>query len=347
MPFPGRCTLTPMTSTRLRDKRPTGLTALLLGLLAVSPARAQVVEYYHTDAIGNVRAITDASGNVIERHDYQPYGEEWLPQGGTQPLRFTGKERDAETGLDYFGARYYGSKIGRFTTVDPVYTWRENLVDPQRWDRYAYARNNPLKYTDPDGRAINLVAGGIGAGIGGVAGFVGSAWAQHAQGGAFVLQNAWAAAAGGAVSGGLAGLTLGTSLAAQGGIGAVVAIGAGTNAVGGAVTRSLDSSEGTRPGDFKEVAIDLGVGAAGGVIGAKATGAWSGSIRQLEATEAGMRESARAGGAGSFGAAHGAAGVAGATAAARTTAEVTGTVVGAKTTNVAAPRIRVELEKKE
>ena len=141
-----------------RDSRLTGLTALLLGLLAASPARARVVEYYHTDAIGNVRAITDASGNVIERHDYQPYGEEWLPQGGTQPLRFTGKERDAETGLDYFGARYYGSKIGRFTTVDPLYTWRENLVDPQRWNRYAYARNNPLRYVDPDGRAIDTIA---------------------------------------------------------------------------------------------------------------------------------------------------------------------------------------------
>ena len=56
----------------------------------------------------------------------------------------------------YFGARYYGSKIGRFTTVDPVYTWRENLVDPQRWNRYAYARNNPLRYVDPDGRVLVL-----------------------------------------------------------------------------------------------------------------------------------------------------------------------------------------------
>ena len=149
-----------MMRTMLRDSRPAGLSALLLALLAAPPARAQVVEYYHTDAIGNVRAITDASGNVIERHDYQPYGEEWLPQGGTQPLRFTGKERDVETGLDYFGARYYGSKIGRFTTTDPVYTWQENLVDPQRWNRYAYARNNPLRYTDPDGRAtVDTISG--------------------------------------------------------------------------------------------------------------------------------------------------------------------------------------------
>ena len=60
----------------------------------------------------------------------------------------------------YFGARYYGSKIGRFTTTDPVYTWQENLVDPQRWNRYAYARNNPLRYTDPDGRAtVDTISG--------------------------------------------------------------------------------------------------------------------------------------------------------------------------------------------
>jgi RHS repeat-associated protein len=58
----------------------------------------------------------------------------------------------------YFGARYYGSRIGRFTTIDPVYTWQENLVDPQRWNRYAYARNNPLRYKDPDGRVIETVA---------------------------------------------------------------------------------------------------------------------------------------------------------------------------------------------
>ena len=58
----------------------------------------------------------------------------------------------------YFGARYYGSKIGRFTTVDPVYTWRENVVDPQRWNRYAYGRNNPLRFVDPDGRDAIPVA---------------------------------------------------------------------------------------------------------------------------------------------------------------------------------------------
>jgi RHS repeat-associated protein len=110
------------------------------------------IEYYHLDAIGSVRAVTNQSGAVIERHDYQPFGEELNPPTGSQSHQFTGQERDAETGMDYFGARYYSGKRARFTTIDPVYTWQENLVDPQRWNRYAYVRNNPLRYTDPDVR---------------------------------------------------------------------------------------------------------------------------------------------------------------------------------------------------
>lgn len=52
----------------------------------------------------------------------------------------------------YFGARYYRSKVGRFTTVDPSMTPTQNIADPQRWNRYAYGRNNPLRNVDPDGR---------------------------------------------------------------------------------------------------------------------------------------------------------------------------------------------------
>jgi len=144
---------------------PAGLALLLL--IAATPSQAgEVVEYYHLDAIGNVRAVTNAAGQVVERHDYLPFGEECTTGpcasnpglNAGQPRKFTGKERDPETGLDYFGARYYGSKIGRFTTVDPAYVLQANLVDPQRWNKYAYARNNPLKYTDPDGRLIDTIA---------------------------------------------------------------------------------------------------------------------------------------------------------------------------------------------
>jgi RHS repeat-associated protein len=134
-------------------------TLVLLGTAAT--ARAQVVEYYHMDGLGSVRAVSAQNGTLVERHDYLPFGEECTTgpcaanpgAGAGQARKFTGKERDQETGLDYFGARHYGAKIARFTAVDPVYTWRENLVNPQLWNRYGYARNNPLRYVDPDGRA--------------------------------------------------------------------------------------------------------------------------------------------------------------------------------------------------
>jgi RHS repeat-associated protein len=90
------------------------------------------------------------------RREGGPFGDKVGPQIAPLDKRlFTGKERDAETGQDYFEARYLRSGVGRFTTIDPVYTWSENLEDPQRWNRYAYVRNNPLRYTDPDGRVID------------------------------------------------------------------------------------------------------------------------------------------------------------------------------------------------
>ncbi len=135
--------------------------ALVAALVSCAPpAAAQVVEYYHLDGLGSVRAVSNQAGVVVEQRDYLPFGEEWCGTAvcapsvvaAGQPRRFTGKERDAETGLDYFGARYYGAKLGRFTSIDPVYTWQDNLVDPQRWNRYAYVRGNPLRYVDPDGK---------------------------------------------------------------------------------------------------------------------------------------------------------------------------------------------------
>jgi RHS repeat-associated protein len=119
------------------------------------------VTYYHLDGLGNVRAMTDKNAAIVERHDYLPFGEECTtapctPAGGAQPKRFTGKERDTETGLDYFGARHYGASLGRFTTVDPTVNVQRGLVDPQRWNRYAYGLSNPFRYVDPDGRDVSI-----------------------------------------------------------------------------------------------------------------------------------------------------------------------------------------------
>ena len=68
--------------------------------------------------------------------------------------RSSGKERDSETGLDYFGARYYGSNIGRFASVDPVALAKQRLLDPQQLNLYGYVRNNPLTLLDPTGETI-------------------------------------------------------------------------------------------------------------------------------------------------------------------------------------------------
>jgi RHS repeat-associated protein len=122
--------------------------------------------YLTADHLGSTRVVTDSSGNVTARHDYLPFGEE-IPAtiGGrssipgysvndTTKQRFTGKERDGESGLDYFLARYYASAQGRFTSVDPITIKRERLRDPQRLNLYAYVRNNPLVFYDPDGQDL-------------------------------------------------------------------------------------------------------------------------------------------------------------------------------------------------
>lgn len=65
---------------------------------------------------------------------------------------FTGKERDAESGNDYFGARYYASSMGRWMSPDPGKINKKHLANPQKWNKYAYVLNNPLALFDPDGQ---------------------------------------------------------------------------------------------------------------------------------------------------------------------------------------------------
>jgi RHS repeat-associated protein len=71
----------------------------------------------------------------------------------TAASQFTGKERDSETGLDYFGARYFSSAQGRFTAVD-MYGVDQHPEEPQSWNLYSYARNNPLAIIDPSGEYV-------------------------------------------------------------------------------------------------------------------------------------------------------------------------------------------------
>lgn len=139
---------------------------VLLGLFA-NPATAQAAEtvtYYHTDALGSPVAATDESGNLVWRETYRPYGERLNNQStaSDNPIWYTGKRQDAETGLVYMGSRYYDPRLGRFLSIDPVEPDENNL---HSLNRYAYANNNPYKFTDPDGQAAETVIDVVSLGL--------------------------------------------------------------------------------------------------------------------------------------------------------------------------------------
>ena len=131
---------------------------------AVASIENAKVAYLTNDHLGSPRINTDRDGNVTSRHDYHPFGEEILTsqrEGHSDYTpdsirkQFTGYERDTESTLDFGQARYYSSLIGRFYSVDP-----ENAGatedDPQSWNGYAYSRNNPVLFSDPDGEEYKI-----------------------------------------------------------------------------------------------------------------------------------------------------------------------------------------------
>jgi RHS repeat-associated protein len=127
-----------------------------------------------------VQVLSNADGQEYERIEYTPYGELWIEKASTAsnidiPYRFTGKERDEETGLYYYGARYLDSKASRWLSTDPAlgdYIPGAPVNDEARKRNqslpglggvfnlvnlhlYHYAGNNPVKYIDPDGNDFN------------------------------------------------------------------------------------------------------------------------------------------------------------------------------------------------
>lgn len=123
----------------------------------------------HTDHLTASNVITNMSGQIEEVTDYYPYGALRLDEslsGFSEQRKFAGHEYDVDTGLSYANARYYNPAIGRFISQDPVFLALGNdgqirrltgqqlqtvLADPQNLNAYAYARNNPIMNTDPDG----------------------------------------------------------------------------------------------------------------------------------------------------------------------------------------------------
>ncbi|GEM_PF-4992714 len=106
--------------------------------------------YYHSDHLGSSSVITDAAGNQASHYEYTPYGSVAQTEGiDSTQYKFTGKELD-NTGLYFYGARYYDPVIGRFITADTIV---QAPYDPQSLNRYSYCRNNPINYVDPSGHS--------------------------------------------------------------------------------------------------------------------------------------------------------------------------------------------------
>ena len=149
-----------MTTLLTRITRSLTTVAAVFGLACALPAQAtETIIYLHNDISGSPQAATDASGNVLWKESYTPYGERTVnsPSSatgkGTNQLYFHGKKVEDLNGgvhLSYFGARYYDPSLGRFLQIDPVGFAERNI---HSFNRYAFANNNPFKYHDPTGMA--------------------------------------------------------------------------------------------------------------------------------------------------------------------------------------------------
>ncbi|MBN2078555.1 MAG: RHS repeat-associated core domain-containing protein [Spirochaetes bacterium] len=139
-----------------------------------APGADESVYYYHGDHLGSSSVVTNGTGAFHEGLEYFPYGETWVhdaptaPGSQSMPYRFTSKEQDEETGLYYFGARYYDARLSKWISTDPALgkylpgagkgdddlPGIGGVFNPVNMNVYHYGGNNPLIYIDPDGNRI-------------------------------------------------------------------------------------------------------------------------------------------------------------------------------------------------
>jgi len=117
---------------------------------------AQDILFYHPDHLGSTAVVTDLDGRVVSETAYYPFGVQRYELQSTSwfagDYKFTGKERDRESGLSYYAARYYEPVLGKFISADPLFAATgDDGGNPQRLGLYSYVLNNPMRYTDPSG----------------------------------------------------------------------------------------------------------------------------------------------------------------------------------------------------
>jgi RHS repeat-associated protein len=122
-----------------------------------TPDSSGNIVYYMSDQLGTSRVVASAAGAILDESDFYPFGgERVVTTSSGNHYKFTRKERDSESGLDNFGARYMSSMTGRFMSPDPVVITPERFYDPQQLNAFAYVRNNPTRLVDPTGMILQL-----------------------------------------------------------------------------------------------------------------------------------------------------------------------------------------------
>ncbi len=129
---------------------------IFLGGKRIAEVNNGAVVFIHENHLGSANIITDSAGLIKELIEYKPYGEfaRHEKYGSGEDVAwfyFTGQRLDDKTGLYYYGARYYDPSLGRFLTPDTIV---QSPGNPQTFNRYSYANNNPVNNIDPDGHSF-------------------------------------------------------------------------------------------------------------------------------------------------------------------------------------------------
>jgi RHS repeat-associated protein len=223
------------------------------GTAATSPVAPDFLYFYHPDHLGNTSYVTDASGEVYEHLEYFAFGETFVEEHSNTdniPYLYNGKELDEETGLYYYGARYYDPRTSIWQSVDKV---ADKMPE---WSPYTYAFDNPVRYNDPDGNCPICAA--IGAGVGAlISGGIEAGTQIYKNGKVTNWRAVGGAAVQGAVTGAVAGLTGGASLLV------VTTTSAAANVVGGAANKLISGEKVTVGSVVQDAVLGAAMGAGG------------------------------------------------------------------------------------
>ena len=223
------------------------------------------MHYWHGDHLGSSTVVTDSTGAKVQAITYFPYGDIRTNQSFTTPAvnvpyKYTGKELDASSNLYFYESRYYHPVFGRFVSPDTIVP---DVRDPQSLNRYSYARNNPMLYTDSTGHIFGIddviVIIIVGAVIGTVTSGIQSDW------------DIGATLTGGIIGGVTAGVGFGVgssvaaaTLSSLGSVGSGIAGGV----VGGAVAGGTSGVLANLAGYKVNIGLAIASGAAaGGIVG--------------------------------------------------------------------------------